>query len=440
MNHSLERLEFLKPIIDQRVAAYRFFLKQQANKAKHLQQDQQRNMEIQRQRALENQRQERTRRESQSVSDDRYDVALKQIQAMKKQQDSSGDSIKSSFSQTTLTPTLMNELSSAASVHSSTASIDYPNTNFEPSVVPKTQLQEVSNASNPPPVPPQPEMYAAYHKLKDAKSSIRAPPNSMPLTSPDTGPHRPSSIYSFVDSTYRLPAVLAPPTPRTYTPESLPASNQSQIPAPDTTAVSKSSSSERRHEIRAYTEGKEPLRSVFLPATLRTDFLKIADPNTRRHLETCGMLCGVLTRNAFFITHLLIPHQESTSDTCQTTHEEYLFEYLDKHNLILIGWIHTHPTQSCFMSSVDLHTQSSYQLMLKESIAIVCAPTSNPSWDIYRLTDPKGVNVIKECPKSSFHPHPENDIYASSRDCGHVTLVNQMPFKIVDLRSITPDI
>lgn len=149
----------------------------------------------------------------------------------------------------------------------------------------------------------------------------------MPLTSPDTGPHRPSSIYSFVDSTYRLPAVLAPPTPRTYTPESLPASNQSQIPAPDTTAVSKSSSSERRHEIRAYTEGKEPLRSVFLPATLRTDFLKIADPNTRRHLETCGMLCGVLTRNAFSLliyssrTRSLhqIPAKPHTKSTCLNT-------------------------------------------------------------------------------------------------------------------------
>ena len=34
----------------------------------------------------------------------------------------------------------------------------------------------------------------------------------------------------------------------------------------------------------------------------------------------------------------------------------------------------THPSQTSFMSSVDLHTHCSYQLMLEEAIAIVCAP------------------------------------------------------------------
>jgi len=37
----------------------------------------------------------------------------------------------------------------------------------------------------------------------------------------------------------------------------------------------------------------------------------------------------------------------------------------------------THPTQTAFLSSVDLHTHSSYQLMLPEAIAIVCAPKHN---------------------------------------------------------------
>lgn len=34
----------------------------------------------------------------------------------------------------------------------------------------------------------------------------------------------------------------------------------------------------------------------------------------------------------------------------------------------------THPTQTAFLSSVDLHTHCSYQMMLPESIAIVCSP------------------------------------------------------------------
>lgn len=37
----------------------------------------------------------------------------------------------------------------------------------------------------------------------------------------------------------------------------------------------------------------------------------------------------------------------------------------------------THPTQTAFLSSVDLHTHCSYQMMLPEAIAIVCSPKFN---------------------------------------------------------------
>lgn len=46
----------------------------------------------------------------------------------------------------------------------------------------------------------------------------------------------------------------------------------------------------------------------------------------------------------------------------------------DKRSLFPLGWVHTHPTQSCFLSSIDIHTQCGYQSMLDESIAIVMAP------------------------------------------------------------------
>lgn len=39
--------------------------------------------------------------------------------------------------------------------------------------------------------------------------------------------------------------------------------------------------------------------------------------------------------------------------------------------------VQTHPTQTAFLSSVDLHTHCSYQLMLPEAVAIVCAPKHN---------------------------------------------------------------
>lgn len=125
----------------------------------------------------------------------------------------------------------------------------------------------------------------------------------------------------------------------------------------------------------AFLENGSPLRTIFLPPNLRHQFLKIALSNTQANLETCGVLCGTLISNALFISKLVIPDQESTSDTCETINEDKLFEYVDGEDLMVLGWIHTHPTQTCFMSSRDLHTHAGYQAMMPESIAIVCAPS-----------------------------------------------------------------
>jgi len=130
----------------------------------------------------------------------------------------------------------------------------------------------------------------------------------------------------------------------------------------------------------AYLENGSPLRTLFLPSQLRAFFLQSAIQNTRLNLETCGILCGILKSNALFITRLVIPAQTSTSDTCEMTNESDLFDYCDSEELMVLGWIHTHPSQTCFMSSRDLHTQVGYQVMMAESIAIVCAPSKTPEY------------------------------------------------------------
>jgi len=91
------------------------------------------------------------------------------------------------------------------------------------------------------------------------------------------------------------------------------------------------------------------------------------------------MLCGTTVNNALFISHLVIPEQRCTPDTCETENESVMLDYCITNDLLVIGWIHTHPTQTCFMSSRDLHTQAGYQVMMPESIAIVCAPQYEPS-------------------------------------------------------------
>lgn len=185
----------------------------------------------------------------------------------------------------------------------------------------------------------------------------------------------------------------------------------------------------------AYLENGTPLRTVFLPPDLRTTFLTYAAANTRANLETCGILCGTLISNALFISHLVIPDQESTSDTCDTVNEGELFDFCDKEDLMVLGWIHTHPSQTCFMSSRDLHTHSGYQVMMPEAIAIVCAPSKNPSWGVFRLTNPPGLKSILDCRQTGlFHPHAENNIYTGALRPGHVSEATGLKFQTVDLR------
>ena len=184
----------------------------------------------------------------------------------------------------------------------------------------------------------------------------------------------------------------------------------------------------------AYLENGTPLRTIFLPPDLRHRFLSIALPNTCANLETCGILCGTLVSNALFISKLIIPDQESTSDTCETINESKLFDYVDGEDLMVLGWIHTHPTQTCFMSSRDLHTHGGYQVMMPESIAVVCAP-SKGDWGVFRLTDPPGMKTVLNCTQTGlFHPHAESNIYTDALRPGHVYETTELEFDVVDLR------
>ncbi|MEE6485536.1 hypothetical protein FKM82_014318 [Ascaphus truei] len=127
----------------------------------------------------------------------------------------------------------------------------------------------------------------------------------------------------------------------------------------------------------------EGLRLVVLPRDLSHKFLQLADANTARGIETCGILCGILT----------------------------------------------HPTQTAFLSSVDLHTHCSYQLMLPEAIAIVCSPKHNDT-GIFRLTN-AGMLEVSVCKKKGFHPHSKDPRQFNT--CRHV-IVKDAKIAVLDLR------
>jgi STAM-binding protein len=202
--------------------------------------------------------------------------------------------------------------------------------------------------------------------------------------SPPPPPPLPRIVTS-QDTSDRKPPLPPPKDALVFSPVSGPAIPK-KIPFPSsdltTPTVNGTSSSEFRPssviiQPSAYLENGSPLRTMYLDPDLRHRFLSIAEPNTRANLETCGVLCGTLISNALFIRKLVIPEQKSTSDTCETVNESALFDYVDGEDLMVLGWIHTHPTQTCFMSSRDLHTHAGYQVMMSESIAIVCAPSKD---------------------------------------------------------------
>ncbi|XP_005183825.1 STAM-binding protein [Musca domestica] len=173
------------------------------------------------------------------------------------------------------------------------------------------------------------------------------------------------------------------------------------------------------------------LRMVVIPQNTMDIFLQLAKSNTAKNIETCGILAGSLAKNRLHITHIIIPKQHGTPDSCNTMNEEEIFEIQDDQNLITLGWIHTHPSQTAFLSSVDLHTQLAYQLMMPEAIAIVCAPKYQTT-GFFILTPNYGLHYIAECRQSGFHPHPNDP--PLFMEAQHIQMDAGQKIKVVDLR------
>lgn len=66
---------------------------------------------------------------------------------------------------------------------------------------------------------------------------------------------------------------------------------------------------------------KQLLRDVHISVALMEDFLHYAQLNTRKGIESCGILAGVLSANdsVFTVRTLIVPKQQGSSDTVQVT-------------------------------------------------------------------------------------------------------------------------
>lgn len=179
--------------------------------------------------------------------------------------------------------------------------------------------------------------------------------------------------------------------------------------------------------------GTGTLRTVMVPSMLMATFESLAEPNTSKDVETCGLLAGKLAHNQFRITHLIVPKQTGTSDSCSFEGEGEIYDYHDAHDLISLGWIHTHPSYSAFLSSVDLHTHLPYQLLMPEAVAIVVSAKDNAT-GFFMLTTDYGLDYVSKCSQTDgFHYHPkEPPLFC---DAKHVTVDHNEDVIVKDFRS-----
>ncbi|KAA0199448.1 STAM-binding protein A [Fasciolopsis buskii] len=239
------------------------------------------------------------------------------------------------------------------------------------------------------------------------------PPSPPPISTKPVGPIDACSPATFPITYPRLPEINGPST----------FSSDSNLPA-QPPQVDRS----LKPQTNSAPHGWLPIRMSF---ELARRFMRLAEPNTIANRETCASLCGNLVSNEYRITDVVITKQTGTPDSCTTHNEEELFDYMEKRNLIVLGWIHTHPSQTAFLSSVDQHTQLSYQIMLPEAIAIVCAPKFNEI-TAFSLNPVYGLPYVRQCRESGFHPHPKSiQIYEPSP---HVIDDPSALFNVVDLR------
>ncbi|GAB1611035.1 STAM-binding protein-like isoform X1 [Argonauta hians] len=254
---------------------------------------------------------------------------------------------------------------------------------------------------------------------------------------PDSNIAQPEEMVTFSNSTTHndRPTSVKPTVPPRQLKKKLDTgySNTSSPTSPP--AVDRSTKPNFNHltSIGSTESNAYGLRTMMVPNQLSGKFLEIASTNTSANIETCGILAGKLRQNNFHITHVLVPKQTGTSDTCTTLKEEELFDYIDSHDLITFGWIHTHPSQTAFLSSVDLHTHCSYQIMMPEAIAIVCSPKYNET-GIFMLTPDRGLPLISSCREAGFHAHPKEPPLFQS--CEHVQMVDDPNVVVADLRNI----
>jgi len=193
------------------------------------------------------------------------------------------------------------------------------------------------------------------------------------------------------------------------------------------------------------------LRRVRLPARLVPEFLRLSDANSRRApdgVETCGFLCGREERGELAVCALFVPPQRGSADATEVVSVIEYAAFCERRRLLQLGWIHTHPSQDCFLSAVDVHTHFAFQKDLPEAVAVVVAPRRANAFCAFRVTDAgsvaegrargDGMRWVAVCrdPVPHHLEHaglPGSEGYAFERG-GHAVIDAALALEVVDAR------
>ena len=171
---------------------------------------------------------------------------------------------------------------------------------------------------------------------------------------------------------------------------------------------------------------------VLIPEDTVGVFLDLAKQNTNQNIETVGILAGNVTSPNIRVTHLVVPRQKGDSTTCECLEEELVVATLQENDVVQVGWIHTHPSHSTFLSSIDVHTQYRLQRDIPEAVAIVHSHRDGQT-GYFRLTE-RGMRDIANCQEDGFHEgcaRAEN--WGTVQTLSATDLVN---IKAIDLRKV----
>ena len=153
--------------------------------------------------------------------------------------------------------------------------------------------------------------------------------------------------------------------------------------------------------------GKKPKR-MHLPPDLIRKFAQLSERNTNLRKETGGILAGVQRKGHYQVTHLIVPEQTGGPDRWDMQDVTEITTYFVRNpHLVMLGFIHTHPNMTSFLSSVDLHALYAYARDNPDLVSIVLAPERGTA-PAFTLTE-EGRERIGNCTEDGFHHHEGGD-------------------------------